>query len=458
MADSSRSTSLVQTRAFSLSDEAANVAFPFYSTPMSPKYSSPQSHVFQQSFDAAIDLFKVREIQSEWYMDLFQSGREPWQQPYQYIWKQYNRMAQWFQDMPQSTLPAVKSFFELELLYSYVYILSPNPRIPHIHEYAQRLIFEHCIAYATNLLEVLDKPSNTVKPPITYYDAMRAYMTGRQFVDVLSRNMDVILDPRPAVPPTPVGTEVESEDPLAPPTQVSAPPFPSPSLGEGQAFPLDPTTRAIHALNDYTSLLSKFGLRFGFIHWRDRFQRESASLSAQLHQRSQVSAHPSPMGQQLPPPTTYSPQWGSMASVSPQPPHLMYSSLPTTPPSLFPQSSPYASSMSYNGNAYDGSGQSPQTHGMAYDASPSQQTWATPSPQPVPDLPQPSGGQTRRALVYGPGLPVQGRSPGASSSTGQDANGWDHQNSDPNGYFQVPPSMSQQGNGSWNQSSQGNWG
>ncbi|KAJ6200793.1 Zn(II)2Cys6 cluster transcripitional activator [Bipolaris maydis] len=447
-----RSTSLVQTRAFSFSDEAANVAFPFYSTPMSPKYSSPQSHLFQQSFDTAIDLFKIREIQSEWYMDLFQSGREPWPDPYQYIWKQYNRMTDWFQDMPQSTLPAVKSFFELELLYSYVYILSPNPRIPHIHEYAQRLIFEHCIAYATNLLAVLDKPSHTVKPPVTYYDAMRAYMTGRQFVDVLSRNLEVILDARPAVPPAPAtGTQVESEDPLAPPTQVNAPPFPSPSPA-GQSLPLDPTTRAINALNDYTTLLSRFGLRFGFIHWRDRFQRESASLSAQLHQRSQAA------------PTTYSPQWGSMPSLSPQPPQLMYSNLPATPPSLFPQqSSPYTSSLSYN-NSYDGSGQSPQQHGMTYDASPSQQTWATPSPQPVPELPQPSGGQTRRALVYGPGIPVntnRGRSPAASSSPAHDtSNGWvqqDQQHSDPSSYFQVPPSMPQQNSGSWGQSSPDNW-
>lgn len=427
---------------------------------MSPKYSSPQSHVFQQSFDTAVDLFKIREMQSEWYMDLFQSGREPWHDAYQYIWKQYNRMSEWFHDMPQSTLPAVKSFFELELLYSYVYILSPNPRIPHIHEYARRLIFEHCIAYATNLLAVLDKPSNTVKPPVTYYDAMRAYMTGRQFVDVLSRNLDLILDPRPAVPPSPMTTQSESEDPLAPPTQFNAPLFPAPPLAEGQIVPLDPTTRAINALNDYTTLLSRFGLRFGFTHWRDRFQRESAALSAQLHQRIQTSAHTSP--------TTYPPQWVAMPSVSPQPPQLMYSGLPTTPPSLFPQqSSPYASSLSYNGNSYDGSGQSPQQHGMAYDTSPGQQTWATPSPQPVPELPQPSGGQTRRAMVYGPGLPVppnQGRSPGASSSSGQqDNNGWSHhdqqqQQQDPNGYFQVPPSMPQHSSGSWDHNSQGNWG
>jgi hypothetical protein len=385
-------------------------------------------------------------------MDLFQSGRESSQDPYQYIWKQYARMSDWFQDMPQSTLPTVKSFFELELLYSYVYILSPSDRIPHIHEYAQRLIFEHCITYATNLLAIIDKPSNTTKPPVTFYDAMRAYMTGRQFVDVLSRNLDLILDPRPVVPPTTLAAQVESEDPLAPPAQISAPPFPSPQIPDGQMMPLDPTIRAINAINDFTSVLSKFGLRFGFTHWRDRFQRESAALSAQLYQRQQSSPHTSPPIQQIPQ-ATFPPQWVPMPSVSPHAPQLMYSG-PTTPPTLFPQQpSPFSSSMSYNGN-------SPQQHTMAYDASPGQQSWTTPSPQPMPDLPQPTGGQKRRAIVYGPSIPVQGHSPGANSNSGQENAGWTQQQQqhDSNSYFQVPPTMQQQHSGSWDQGvTKGNW-
>lgn len=425
-----RSTSLVQTRAFSFSDEATNVSFPFHTASGSPKFSSPQSQVFQQSFDYALDLFRIREIQSEWYMDLFQSGREPWQDPYPFIWKQYARMSDWFQDMPQSTLPAIKSFFELELLYSYVYMLSPSPRIPHIHEYAQRLIFEHCISYATSVSALLNRPSNTTKPPITFYDAMRAYMTGRQFIDVLSRNMDVILDPRPAVPPTPAASQVDDDDPLASPSQVSAPPFPSPLLPEGQSVPSDPTSRAINAINDFTSALSNFGLRFGFTHWRDRFQRESAALSAQLYQRMNLSPQASPLPQQLSPPVTYPPQWVPMPSVSSQAQQLMYHGHPTTPPSLFPQqASPFSSSMSYNGNPFDSQTQSPHQPGMSYEgSSPSHpQNWTTPSPQPMPDMPQPSGGQTRRAMLYGPGMtapqPGQGHSPGASSSA-QDNAGW----------------------------------
>ncbi|KAH8724838.1 fungal-specific transcription factor domain-containing protein [Phaeosphaeriaceae sp. PMI808] len=430
-----RSTSLVQTRAFSFSDEATNVAFPFHVNAGSPKYASPQSQVFQQSFDAALDLIKIREIQSEWYMDLFQSGREPWQDPYPYIWKQYLRMSDWFQDMSQSTLPAVRLFFELELLYSYVYILSPSPRIPHIHEYAQRLIFEHCIAYAANLLSILSKPSNTTKPPVTFYDAMRAYMTGRQFVDVLSRNMDVILDPRAPTPPVLPPPQLESEDPLAPPSQISPPPFPSPLLPEGHMAPSDPTTRAITAIQDFTNVLSNFGLRFGFTHWRDRFQRESSSLVAQLYQRRSTSPHASPPTQQTPTPATYPPQWIPMPSVSPQAAQLVYGH-PTTPPSLFPpQPSPFSSSMSYNGSPFD-----PTTSPHQYDAAQQQQhqLWTSPSPQALPDMPMPTEGRKRQALVYGAGLPNQQTSPSAAPVQSPD-NAW------------VPQSTSQQPGDNWTQ-------
>ncbi|KAF2029689.1 hypothetical protein EK21DRAFT_67298 [Setomelanomma holmii] len=437
-----RSTSLVQTRAFSFSDEAASVSFPFYTNATSPKYSTPQSQVFQQSFDSALDLFRIRDIQSEWYMDLFQSGREPWQDPYPYIWRQYARMSDWFQDMPQSTLPAIRSFFELELLYSYVYILSPSPRIPHIHEYAQRLIFEHCISYATNLLSLLNRPSNTTKPPVTFYDAMRAYMTGRQFVDVLSRNMDVILDPRPPTPPAPTTVQqLESDDPLAPANQVNAPPFPAPLLPEGQIAPSDPTTRAINAINDFTSVLSNFGLRFGFTHWRDRFQRESAALNAQLYQRNSTSPHASPQTQQLPQPVTYPPQWVPMPSVSPQAPQLVYG--PTTPPSLFPQQpSPFSTTMSYNASPFDGQTTSPHQPSLSYDGTGQQpHMWGnTPSPQPMPDMPKPTEGQKRRALVYGAGLSPQATSPAGAPMSGSDGSSW------------IPPQQNDSGN--WRQATQ----
>lgn len=424
--------------------------------------------VFLQNFDSALDLFRIREIQSEWYMDLFQSGREPLQDAYPYIWKQYAKMSEWFQDMPQSTLPAVKAGFELELLYSYVYILSPSPRIPHISEYAQRLIFEHCISYSINLITLLERPSGTTKPIFTFYDAMRAYMTGRQFVDVLSRNLDVILNPVPPSPPATNSSPMASEDPLAPPAQVGPPQFPAPLLPEGQITPLDPTMRAINALNDFTQILSNFGLRFGFTHWRDRFQRESAALSAQLYQRKSTSPHTSPPPHQLPT-TAYPPQWVPMPSVSPHTPGMMYPG-PTTPPSLFPQqTSPSSGSMSYTGNPFDATTQSPYQQTLSYDGSSQQQhphMYTTPSPQPIPEMPRPTEGK-RRAMIYGPGLPPQhsggqGQENGVAHS--QDASQWPHA-----GQVQHQRAPSQVDNAwgathdggavQWNPStSNGNWG
>jgi hypothetical protein len=461
-----RSTSLVQTRAFSFSDEATHVSFPFRNNAASP-YSSPQSAVFQQSFDSAIDYFKMREIQSEWYMDLFQSGREPWQDPYPYVWKQYARMAELVNDMPQSTSPAVKAGFELELLYSYVYMLSPSPRIPHIDEYAQRLIFEHCIAYSINLLSHLNKPSSTTRPPVTFYDAMRAYMTGGQFVDVLSRNLNVLLSPKPPSPPPSVPSSSMSEDPLAPPTIYGPPPFPAPLLPEGQITPLDPIMRAINAINDFISILSSFGLRFGFTHWRDRFQRESGPLLAQLYQRHSAQASPAQLS-----PSAYPPQWVAMPSVSPQAPHLMYPGHPTTPPTgCYPaQSSPFSSNMSYNGNPFDAPGHSPYHRSMSHDSSgqnqQAQHMYTTPSPQPPPDMPQPTEGRKRQALLYGPGMLQQpqqqlGKDPnGDTANWAQGGGHVQHGQSDNDSWVTVP-AQTQDGGATWSSGAgpvHGNWG
>ncbi|KAF2277328.1 uncharacterized protein EI97DRAFT_375131 [Westerdykella ornata] len=406
-----RSTSLVQTRAFSFSDDSANVALPFNGPATSPRNTSPQTPMFQQSFGAALDLFKIRELQSEWYMELFQSGREPWAyvDAYPYIWSTYAKMTQWFKDLPTSLLPSQRSFFELELLYSYVYILSKSPRIPHIHEYAQRLIFEHCIAYATSLLALISQASNTTKPPITFYDAMRAYMTGRQFVDVL-RNPDALLDPVPALPPASSIRGTASDDPLAPSAQAPPPPFPSPVLSVNQTMPKDPTTRAIDAINDFTTILSKCGNRFGFTHWRDRFQRESAALLAQLYNRASNS--PNTNSQHIMSHTGFQQPQAWIPSGVPNPNQqasFLHQHQPTTPPSVYPAQPGSFSSSPFAQEVFGAQTQTQQQ--MAPD-------WTTPPlpSQPVPGLPSPSEGRMRHALLYGPGLPPPRRPKSATSA------------------------------------------
>lgn len=303
-----------------------------------------------QNFDTATEFFKIRQIQSEWYAELFQSGREAWSDPYNYIWKTYREMTEWYNNISKSTLPNTQAFFELEVLYSYVYVLSPSPRCPAISNYAQRLIFEHCIAYAISLRSILkDESSPTTRIPLTFYDAMRAYMTGRQFVDVLQRNPDVLLNPIPPTPPASSGPATNSEliDPFAAPPEINPPPFPSPAipqpLTDGTQPPSsnDPPARALRAINDFTDVLARFGMRFGYINWRDRFQKESATVINQLYARASVSPPPNPSpvyaGSQPPPQSHQQQQY---QRTSPQPPSQQQQVYPGYSPHHMPPNPP----------------------------------------------------------------------------------------------------------------------
>jgi hypothetical protein len=201
-------------------------------------------------------------------------------------------MTSWFNNLSVNTQPIVRDFFELELLYSYVYILSPSPRCPEPNEHAQRLIFEHCISYSGKMLHITTESSSTKRIPLSFYDGLRVYMTGRHFVDVLAKNFEALL--RPAIPTSSsfssqsMDTEV---DPLAPPAAVQPPTLhASNSYDISNAELNNPVSRAISALNDFTSILSYFDIRFGYvkgISWRDSFQRESQPLLSQLQQRAQ---------------------------------------------------------------------------------------------------------------------------------------------------------------------------
>lgn len=286
------STSIVQTRAFSFSDDSAHVGLPFQSKTLSPPTSPGNGNMWQQSYESAVNLIKLRRIQSSWYSELFQSGRTPWPDPYPYIWKEYHNMTSWFNNLSATTQPIVRDFFELELLYSYVYILSPSSRCPEPSEHAQRLIFEHCISYSGKMLHITTESSGTKRIPLSFYDGLRVYMTGRHFVDVLAKNFEVLLQPAIHTASSFSSQSLDVEvDPLAPHATVQPPMLPvSNSYDMSNAELNNPVNRAISALNDFTSILSYFVVRFGYvkgISWRDSFQRESQPLLSQLQQRVQ---------------------------------------------------------------------------------------------------------------------------------------------------------------------------
>jgi hypothetical protein len=243
-----------------------------------------------QSNESALDLFKLRQMQSACYTQLFQSGREAWTDPYSFIWPRYQEMSEWFNKLSSGTLPAIRDFFELELLYTYVYILSPSPRCPKPSEHAQRLIFEQAITYADKMRSITSNPTEA-KNPLTFYDAIRVYTTGRNFLSVLSSNTETVLRPSSTTPVSGLtaSSSLDAEvDPLAPQEATAPPPIPFPAGDTPGGLPKDQTTRAIDAINNFVEILSYFGLRFGVvggINHRERFQRDSQPMLTRLYQR-----------------------------------------------------------------------------------------------------------------------------------------------------------------------------
>jgi hypothetical protein len=269
-----RSTSLVQSRAFSFSDDSAKVKLPFHkpsSAPTSPSGNGSPQKAWLQSYEQAMDLINLRQLQSAWYTDLFQSGRTRWEEPYPYLWDTCDAMRKWFDNLSPTTSPNMRAFFELDLLYSYVYVLSPSPRVPTILPFAQKLIFEYCIRYANLMIRLISDQDYTA--PLTFYDAMRVYMTGRQFLDVLHHNTDLLLNgfipPHPEVKPT-----------TAPP-----PPMPVEPPPTGESIQRFNTIRSMNCINNIKKCLELFGIRWGYLSWSQRYQNETSEVLDQLSQR-----------------------------------------------------------------------------------------------------------------------------------------------------------------------------
>lgn len=362
-----RSTSLVQTRAFSFSDDSANVRMPFTSSQIAARQQSSSSTTkfMLKTLETAPELFKLRQLQSAWYTELFQSGREQWQDPYPALWRICLSMQEWWEKVPTTINQHIRSFFEMNLLYSYVYILAPSPRVPVIAPFAQSLIFEYAIKYSEKMKLHVDNRIHAA--PISFYDAMRAYMTGRQFIEVLFHNQDRLL------------AGIMPESPHVP--LDSAPPPMVPDTPKDQQVNI---ARSIACIKNFTDCLGLFGMRWGYMSWRDRFQADSEELLQALNRRKwelqEISSNMS--GQSTrpgfhhqnsassftsePPLTTPSPY--AQPHLYSSPPILTPGVTPTYPPELYFQSQGYfaqqgqpIASQSQSSQAYEQQQQQPST-------------------------------------------------------------------------------------------------
>jgi hypothetical protein len=256
---------MVHARAFSFTDESTNVFLPSLPT-KSSAYGSPGGRqIWQQPLDSALHLFRLRQLQSSWYQELFQSGRTPLANPDQYIFGVCDDMHKWAETIPESVSAQIREQFELEALYSYIYALAPTRRSHTISDTARILTFEYCTAYAEKLLPIARNKENTAF--YTSHDALRVYFLGNLFIATLRQNEGLLLD---GAPPTMTYIPRPDEPPI--------PPLPN----QGR---MDNTSRAINCINQMIGILETYGSRWeqaAAMH--DTFKDESAPILTNLRQ------------------------------------------------------------------------------------------------------------------------------------------------------------------------------
>lgn len=254
---------MVHARAFSFTDDSTSVTYPSPSATINLGVAE-NALTRPHSLEVALILFQLRYTQSLWYQELFQSSRDPLQQASTYIWQVCQEMHEWSESFPDSLPLNFKDFFDLELLYSYVYCLAPSCRVPSVSDYGKTLIFEYSIAYMQKIFPISRDPINTAF--YTYHDALRVYFVGSQFLAVLMESQDQLLNGV-----APYATVI----PGAPPP----PPLPS-NMG------VDKVDRSINCITHIKETLRTFGHR-----WDDAqalqssFEAQAGSLLSALHRR-----------------------------------------------------------------------------------------------------------------------------------------------------------------------------
>jgi hypothetical protein len=257
---------MVHARAFSFTDDSTSVALP--SMPVATSSGAAgNSLTGPHSLETALLLFQLRYTQSSWYQELFQSSRDSLPNASAYIWQMCQEMREWSESFPDTLPLSFKDFFDLELLYSYVYCLAPSCRVQTVSDYGKTLIFEYSITYMQKIFPIGRDPVNTAF--YTYHDALRVFFVGSQFLAVLSENRDQLLNG--ILPYTPV---IEGSPP--------PPPLPS-NTGA------DNIDRSINCITHIKETLKTFGYR-----WDDSqalqstFEHHAEPLLAALHRRKHI--------------------------------------------------------------------------------------------------------------------------------------------------------------------------
>lgn len=268
-------------RAFSFTHGSINVAWPRASSFARRQSITGQT---QQGSEPGLLLFQLRQAQSHWYQELYQSGSTPLKDPTTFVWTMCRDMKEWGDSLPSSLPVGFRAWFDLELHYSFVFLLAPSERTPYMTDHNRLLIFEYSLAYLDRIYDV--SHNGTSSAFYTYHDALRVFFIASQFIAVLRDAEELLLSGMPVA---------------TPPSEYGKPP--PPSLPAGAATVAGESIgRSLRCLQRTGLTLAKYGQRWeNSVALKQSFDMISAEVMDRLGARQSLKQHSSPPQSVSPP-------------------------------------------------------------------------------------------------------------------------------------------------------------
>ncbi|EDN03997.1 predicted protein [Histoplasma mississippiense (nom. inval.)] len=211
-----RYVSIAFGRAFSFSDDSVNVPLP--GVPLQPigealNWTTP---LFAKGIEPAIYLFKIRGIQSKAYQIMFFSGRNPAPEPSLYTWEVCAEAQNWFNAIPRTLPGHLIIFYNAELFFTFVILLSPSNYNPSVSTLHRVLLFEYAIKFISQIHQIISAASWPLF--FSYIDIQRVYTVASKLIDALDQSYnEILLDTLPELAtPLPPGTH---QPPYVSPTE-----------------------------------------------------------------------------------------------------------------------------------------------------------------------------------------------------------------------------------------------
>ena len=179
---------MVNQRAFSFTDDSINV-----NTHRDDLQGTPPSHaLFTRSLAPAIQLVKLRQIQSCAYQKIFQGERLPIQTLYTTIHDAIQTMEKWYSSLQPQISQAMRHHAYCEVLFSNVLMLTPPTWVDELPEQGRILVFQYAQEYAERLNHSINDGQENVGF-YTSHDLLRVSFVAQRFVILLEKDYTLLI-------------------------------------------------------------------------------------------------------------------------------------------------------------------------------------------------------------------------------------------------------------------------